>query len=387
MLLLVAIALAGAAAYDAAIQTLAQSDPTLVLRFQPGNAQAIDIAFQLAASKTPTGLPYARWARQARIGLQGNPLSPGLVQIVSADPHYTKARSEALLTAGEALSRRTLLTQLALIQAAVDAGRVDLALAHYDRALLVYPDLRDTLFPILTGALAEPQVRDGVAALARHNRAWIEAFVAFAAQRPDAAGSLALLLGGVDHGPGAWPLAAHYEGELASRRAAAGDYAGARHLAMRALGRDAGSIDRTDFAPAAWNPSARPLTWTPVASGDLTAEPGEGGGVITAAAGSSGLALTRTLVIAPGRYRLAATVATAGGVEPARGRLALVCLGAGQGDKLADLPLDPVTQRSAVLASMPERCAAVRLDVTVDNAAAGTDTGFVLRRISLRPAS
>ena len=63
----------------------------------------------------------------------------------------------------ERVSRRDLANELLLIEATARHDDVATTLTHFDRALLVYPDANQQLFPVLSRALSDPQIRAALA--------------------------------------------------------------------------------------------------------------------------------------------------------------------------------------------------------------------------------
>jgi tetratricopeptide (TPR) repeat protein len=384
----VTLPLALTAGATALAQALARSNPNFALRLDSGNSIANAEAFD----RTMTGGKLKReqlvnWAARGRRALLEMPLSTAMVRLASLDPELPPARSTALLATGERLSRRDALTQLALIEAAVQTGRVDLALAHYDRALSIYPDMREVLFPVLAGALAVSDVRSGIANLARRRRPWMEPFIAFAIQQPDAAAPMAKLLTRVDRDPSAWPLARQYEGVLASAQANRGEYAAALRLARRASEPHVAVWDQLDFSPSAWAEQLRPLAWASGNAEGVSSDlQSDGTVIVTVGAGASGRALTRILVPAPGRYRLVARVDIETEVPGAPGHWTLACLTAGghSSSPLSTLAIDPTLPTGTeTTLNVPAGCAAVRIEFIIDNSANSGDAALILRSISL----
>lgn len=74
----------------------------------------------------------------------------------------------------EAITRRDLPNQVALINQTIGRGDLAAVLVHYDRALRVYTNAGDRLFPNLIRASSEQRVRDGLAHFA--TSPWFPAF-------------------------------------------------------------------------------------------------------------------------------------------------------------------------------------------------------------------
>lgn len=388
------LVLAVVATRDALVQNAARGRPDFVLRLDPTNATALNTQFRNELEGQPGAPPapppaLGDWAARARASLRAAPLSAAMVRMVSADPAQSPKQAEATLHLAERLSRRDVLTQLALIETAVNAGQVDTALRHYDHALSIYPDMRTILFPLLANGMAEPDIQRGIVALARRQRPWIAPFFAFAVQSSSAPQAVAATLATLDHGPQALGDARAHEAALANRLAATGDYALARRVAMRAAGTDAAAIDRAGFSAATWGQPTRPLTWSATEDDSIDAQlQGDDQLAISVLPGRAGLAIFRMLVRTPGAYRFTAHAAAPADLTATGGRWGILCLQAGgkTGPSLADIPVAAGKSTSTALISIPAACAAVRVAFSIDNVNGSSDAGILLRDIALSPA-
>lgn len=102
------------------------------------------------------------------------PVNTEALSTLAAFDEYRKdnARARALFQASEAVSRRNTLTQLWMIEDAVARGRVDEAVRHYNRAMLVSNDVRTILMPILVEASADPAILKEVLPLLVRRPLW-----------------------------------------------------------------------------------------------------------------------------------------------------------------------------------------------------------------------
>lgn len=83
-----------------------------------------------------------------------------------------------LLELAERVSRRDLVTQLTLIEVAVDKDDTSEVLHHYDRALTVYPQVSSALYPTLARATDDPDVRTQLGRFSRS--VWFSQFLSLA---------------------------------------------------------------------------------------------------------------------------------------------------------------------------------------------------------------
>lgn len=386
-LALLALILAGYAARDALVQSAARSRPEFVLGLDPTNATALRTSFRSRlAEQSSAPVQLDVWAERARSSLLSAPLSVAMVSMVSTDP--THEHAQETLHLAEQLSRRDSLTQLALIEIALRAGKVNTALLHYDRALSIYPDMRTILFPVLANAIARPAVQQGIVALARQQRPWINTFFAFAVQSSEAPEAVASTLAAIDHGPRAVANARLHEAALAKRLTDIGRYALARRVAMRAAGPDAAWIDRAGFAPATWARPTRPLTWSRTEDDaiDTQLQP-DNHLLVSILPGRSGLAVFRVLVLEPGPYRFTFGTSVPQDMTAAPGYWNIICLRTGsKASSLALIPLNPAKAISTAPVTITPDCAAVRLDFTIDNINGGSDAGVLLHDVGLTSA-
>lgn len=79
----------------------------------------------------------------------------------------------------EKLSRRDVQTQLWAIEDAVGRGNVAEALSHYDTVLRTTPSLAEMLFPVLSAASADPQIREPLIKTLLAQPAWKNSFLSY----------------------------------------------------------------------------------------------------------------------------------------------------------------------------------------------------------------
>ena len=153
--------------------------PDRVLRIIPSDAAARLVAIESTMRAGAEQVDGAVAAGYARAALADDPLNPRALRVLAtlADSAGQAARAEALLGASERVTRRELLTQLILIEFAVQRGQIGRALAHYDRALSVHPESGALLYPVLGRAIADPAIRRGLLPYVEADRPWIPGFL------------------------------------------------------------------------------------------------------------------------------------------------------------------------------------------------------------------
>ena len=214
----------------------AATSPSTSLFLWPGHAVAeARTADALVASiqqNTPSRQQRQRVAEAAQAAaraLQRNPTLPAPVRILAMQASLGRDQRpvDRLLDYSQRMSRRDVPTQFWLLEKRVAANDVPGALSHFGIALQVAPSTREVLFPVLSQALSQPDLREPIARLVRRGDSWRSEYLYHAGQHADPASAAALFL--LVARLGAPPAPAHLQG-LVERLAAAGDVAGAARL-------------------------------------------------------------------------------------------------------------------------------------------------------------
>jgi hypothetical protein len=145
---------------------------------------AAEAAVALAGLAADPQTNAAAVAAHARAALRREPINVDAVvalgTITALNNHTFGA--ERMFAYAEQLSRRNIPTQLWLIENAVQQGKIEPALAHYDRAMSVSISTRALLLPVLATAAASPTVARPLARLLSRRPLWwpaaIEQFIA-----------------------------------------------------------------------------------------------------------------------------------------------------------------------------------------------------------------
>lgn len=242
-------------------------------------------------------------------------------------------QGQAALRLAEQISRRDLLTQMALVEVDVASGDVRGILLHYDRAMTVHPEVKPLLVPVLASAINEADVRAALVGFA--HRPWFpEIFESGLGQGADA-GSLASLLRQVRpvlDGAIADRLQASLVRQLVSR----GDYASVRPLLagdrnMSALISDLG------FSIVTTNVRYSPLNWQFNIDAVVQAQfDGFHAAQVEVAAERSGVVAERTTLLWPGNYRLSVQLDAPTSGPPAQVTWQVICLGGASGKKVME---------------------------------------------------
>ena len=241
-------------------------------------------------------------------------------------------RAARFAALSERLSRRDLLTQLFLIEQAVQANDVALALNHYDIALRTSDSAREILFPILATAISSDGIRQAVAGYVARRVDWAADFVRYVVQGggpPSIQVARLLLEPGAGNqgdlfrengsfliesllGQGQFPLATQTFAHIP----------GARLASLR----DAG------FTSATTDPAFGPFSWSSSSSGSIAASFEAGATAdgrslrLVANSGDRGTVLRRVLELPPGQYYLSERRSLLSGDPTSRATWQMRCL-------------------------------------------------------------
>lgn len=239
-------------------------------------------------------------------------------------------KSEFLLA--ERISRRDLLSQYALIDIAALGDDLAGTLIHYDRALLVHSEAGQTLFPVLSQAIADADVRS---ALRRYTkRKWFGSFLEAASQQVAVSQTLVALLAELRATIPADEAGAA-RSRLLARLIKEGSYAEARGLLRTIPDVTPSAIDSLGFSALMIDPRIAPLNWS--INNDAAVEAGLDGDVLIAriAPERTATIAERTTLLAPGRYALSQHIEPEAGAPRARLDWMVTCLAGSQPPILA----------------------------------------------------
>ncbi len=178
-----------------------RTDPVRAAAILPDDARIAIAAARHALDKgaAPTRPPVRALVDSA---LTRDATLPGAIELRALDieARGDKARAARLFALSSAISRRSLPTQLWLIQHAVDRGDVAGALTHFDIALRTSTAAPDLLFPVLMRASADPSIQAPLAQLLDRPSDWRIAFLHYAIEQGGAAGMSGIVLRMRDRG-------------------------------------------------------------------------------------------------------------------------------------------------------------------------------------------
>lgn len=170
------------------------SMPTLALRLDPDNAQALGALAQqqLTTATGPADRAAARRLAEKALRRDATVASAAGTLGLIADADGQQAKARRLIAYSDAVSRRDLATRLWLIEEAVNRGDVEGALKHYDVALRTANTATPLLFPVLLAAIEDPQLSGPIAVLLARQPEWAGSFLDQVTTRGDPAAAAGL---------------------------------------------------------------------------------------------------------------------------------------------------------------------------------------------------
>ncbi|MAX00356.1 MAG: hypothetical protein CMN72_12095 [Sphingomonas sp.] len=166
-----------------AANVVVKVDPARAHLLAPGNGVITADYAQTLFTRNPTADDDAPSVRLARKALRQDPTTVEALTVLGlqAQLQNDAARTGRIFTYSNLLSRRELRPKIWAIEDAVTRGDIAEALRQYDLALRTSPDAQSLLFPTLTAALVEPQIRARLLRILATRPIWEESFIRYAA--------------------------------------------------------------------------------------------------------------------------------------------------------------------------------------------------------------
>lgn len=306
---------------------------------------------------------------QVKAAIAKAPLTRGLLRIVGmkAELQGDAPRAETAISLSDSLSRRDALTQLWLIERSVGRNDMNGAVRHYHAALSVHPELGPTLLPILSRAIAFPEVRKALSPYIARQSRWSLDFLdtAIVTAKPADIASLLLPIGDVVRG-------GPYEkvnARLITLLVEAGDFGLAGKFAQAVIPRFNPAIANSLVVnDATTDKRLGMLAWTLADDGRVLTTSNEQGGLeIDVEPLARGMAATRTIPIVGGKsYTFSQTLRGGSDVLPSSNWLAF-CVPSSSSEPLwqEKLPMSRRTQRYQAVIAVPASCRGLRLVLIV----------------------
>lgn len=245
----------------------------------------------------------ARADQLARTALRQDPTAVVAAATLGINTHIRgdSRGAQRLINYAQTLSRRDLASQIWLIENSVANGDVSQALRHYDIALRTSPKSMELLFPILAGALAEPDVRRALTRTLATRPPWSALFVEYvSANGPDPRATAMLFRDADRAGYSVSGLSRMLLTDTLASRGLFGDawslYASFRRDADRRSSRDPA------FLAELSNPTV--FDWRPVNDAGISASLPRGALEFAVPSSVGGTLAEQTQLLPPGDYRI-----------------------------------------------------------------------------------
>lgn len=378
-----------------AVPTTLVTVSLLKTRSDPANASALwshnSLALgEFAADAMVPGASPADLEKGRRAAVKALAIEPGNVNaaralgILYGLQNREGAAVRALLY-GEAMSRRDLPTQMALIEWRVQKGDIVGALHHYDRALRTTQSI-SILLSTMISASADPAIRREVLELLSKQPPWRSAFLVQLIDEQTPPDTVYGIVSALRLNP-----ANSSERQVLS--AAINKLIGQGRVAdaRRLIAPVSSPVRNPDFEEENLFP---PLDWALVDEATLNAVIENGPAAygqtlyLDARNGRSGTVASQWLSLAPGRYQLSLAFGDVTGDALSRPQLSLTCDGAARSVLMTtSLPPAPAEGRAGALGmfSVPTGCAAQLLAISLPASLDGAAPKPWLDKIHIAP--
>ena len=188
--------LVGAAAVQSSLSNaLRETRPNRAAEVAPGNGRA-EIAGALNLLDGGASPTDAAVQDRVRTALRRDTTIPAALELAALGRGKAgdKAGELQLYGLSSRLSRRSLATRLWLIQAAVERGDAEGALAHMELALRTSSAAPNILFPALARGLEDPNLAASIAAMVDRPSEWRSDFIGYAMRNADPIAAARLMI-------------------------------------------------------------------------------------------------------------------------------------------------------------------------------------------------
>ena len=369
-------------------------NPDVALYYVPDHPLALSRkADELFAQKQDPAT-LAKVEAMAKQSLRGGALNPVAIRLLGyvADVRGDTKKARELMLLSQKVSRRDFGTQLWLIEDAVARNDKKAALYHYDIAMRTTPSSFPILFPTLTGALNDPEVRVALAPIVRQAPVWLPAYLGDAVNSVENPANLADVVvkaGGLPDDESYRNLSNALLGQLAAKY----KYPAFRQYYLSLKGSNRAAFQSASLTKATVNIPYPAMGWqvveTPGIGGSFSQPNSKGQMALSAFAGSGerGELMRKMLFLDPGNYRFQAQYSAIEGVSDAEIRWDLQCVSAkgNVGKWFVDTPVRKGNFGQTQDFSIGNDC---RTQLLVLQAAGGSNqlgAEFTLRSVDITP--
>ncbi len=368
----------------------AKSNPDRALRLAANNADALAIKADALLIQSRKAGASELAASLARDALKAQAVHGRALRIVAstvAGSDQSKVAA-SLIGLSSNTTRRDLGARIWLIENNVARGDVAGALREYDIALRTNAQGQVVLFPVLSSALNDPQIRAEFVGYLRQPPPWLAPFLDYAVDQGSDVSSLSRVLR--THTPSLSPaFLRRLNSRLIVRLADRGDYRELAAFYQAAMPGRRQVLTEAAFDAQSTDPQFVPVSWQVLPSsvivGSFDAE-GPGSSMklqVTAAPSARGVVARKLLLLTPGLYQLQVRY---GFAEGAAGSMLALVVGCKSADGDRVVLNSPLVDRSAAARalidfSIPEECVAQYLSVEAAGGAGQTDASMVLNSL------
>ncbi len=307
-------------------------NPDVALHYVPDHPLALSRKADelFAAKQDPATL--AKVEAMAKQSLRGGALNPVAIRLLGyvADARGDIKKARELMQLSHKVSRRDFGTQLWLIEDAVRRNDKKQALYHYDIAMRTTPSSFPILFPTLTGALSDPEVRVALAPIVRQAPVWLPAYLGEAintAENPANIAEVLVKAGGLPDDESYRNLSNALLAQLAGKN----KFPAFRQYYLTLKGSKSATFRSASLTKDTVNLPYTSAGWqvveNPAIGGAFSQPDSKGRFTLSAFAGSGerGEVMRKILFLAPGNYHFEARYSAQEGVSDAEVRWDLQC--------------------------------------------------------------
>lgn len=175
-------------------QLLVARQPALAHRLAPYDGRITGAYATALAGVDATPQDRVAGDALANLALQQDPMAVAAWETLglNADTRGNTVAARRYFRHAQRLSRRSLRTQLFMIENTVQRGDIPGALHQYDITLRVLPALSDLLYPVLASASTDPEIRRELVKTLAGRPSWSDSFIGFisGSNDPEAASAL-----------------------------------------------------------------------------------------------------------------------------------------------------------------------------------------------------
>jgi hypothetical protein len=379
----IALAGAGLALLDAGVNVFYRTNPGLVLAVNPAEPRALPLTIDALILSGQRRQPSAQDTALLRQALHTMPFSSRILRQLAMSYSFEGRAPESvkLLDMANRVSRRDLLTEAMLSDAAARRGDPEAAMRHMDAALSTNRRAATVIFPLLARAMPYPDF--GAVAARYLGRPWADEFLLYAAQNGFAENARKIAV--------TYPPAqreerfADFRGELLPHLVTEGHAASAFDYARKMAGRDGSFLTNPDLTQATANPVFAPLSWRLINGEGIYAELVGTGVLVSIDPGSRGVALERLFQLSPGTWQIAVNRSQVENGEQLLTEWRVDCLVGKTAQPVGAFPM-PTTGAQARFArsiTLTRSCDALRVGLFVHNLDDQRESEFRLDGFSL----